>query len=169
MPLSLAYPRGSGEVPVTYNSTPPTTSRHSPSQSRTPMSSPNLPTLQRLYHLDRSSSGFHDELSNLLYGEEYQQCVPILQGDDLVWLVDYLDKVRSCVPLTFPALHSHQRRSSTLSAPPAQPSEGACANSGTYVAPEASSQRLTRFRLTLSTSVPTHSRGEVMVMCMMGL
>jgi len=57
------------------------------------MSSPTFPALQRLRLLSGSSSGFHDQLSNVLYREEYQQCVPKLQGDDLLWLVDYLDKV----------------------------------------------------------------------------
>ena len=61
------------------------------------MSEPTLPALQQLHHLDRTTSGFHDQLSNALYGEEYQKCVPNLQGDDLVWLVDYLDKVRHYV------------------------------------------------------------------------
>jgi len=50
--------------------------------------------LQGLRHLNRSSPDFHDKLSNVLYGEEYQRCVQNLQADDLVWLVDYLDKVR---------------------------------------------------------------------------
>jgi len=58
------------------------------------MSSPSLPALQRLHRLDRSSSDFQDQLSNALYGEEHKRCVSNLQGDDLVWLVDYLDKVR---------------------------------------------------------------------------
>ena len=58
------------------------------------MSSPSLPVLEQLRRLDKSLPGFHDQLSSILYGEEYQQCVPNLQGDDLVWLVDYLDKVR---------------------------------------------------------------------------
>jgi len=49
--------------------------------------------LKQLRRLDRSSPKFHDQLSNVLYGEDYKQCVPNLQGDDLVWLVDYLDKV----------------------------------------------------------------------------
>ena len=57
------------------------------------MSSPGLPALQPLRHLNKSSPKFHDQLSNLLYGKEYEQCVPNLEGDDLVWLVDYLDKV----------------------------------------------------------------------------
>ena len=58
--------------------------------------------LQQLHRLDRFSSGFHDQVSNVLYGEEYKQCMPNLQGDDLVWLVDYLDNVRHHVSL----LHS---------------------------------------------------------------
>ena len=64
------------------------------------MSSPGSPALQQLYHLDRSSSDFHDRLCNVFYGSEYSQCVPNLEGDDLVWLVDYLDKV--CRRVTFP-------------------------------------------------------------------
>ena len=56
------------------------------------MTSQNV--LQQLRHLDRSSPGFHDQLSNVLYGEEYKQSVKSLQGNDLVWLVDYLDEVR---------------------------------------------------------------------------
>ena len=57
------------------------------------MTSQNL--LQRLRHLDSSSSGFHDRLLNILYGQEYVRCVGDLQNDDLLWLVDYLDKVHS--------------------------------------------------------------------------
>ena len=56
------------------------------------MTSQNI--LQQFHHLDRSSSGFHDQLTNVLYGEEYKQSVKSLQGNDLVWLVDYLDEVR---------------------------------------------------------------------------
>jgi len=58
------------------------------------MSSPSLPVLQQLLRLDSSSSDFQDQLSNLLHGGEYRQCVPELQDDDVAWLVDYLDKVR---------------------------------------------------------------------------
>jgi len=57
------------------------------------MFSPRPPALDRLHHLDRSSSGFQDKLCNIFYGEEYQRCVPDLQGDDLTWLVNYLDEV----------------------------------------------------------------------------
>jgi len=52
-----------------------------------------LALLQQLRDLSRSSLGFHDQLSKVLYGEDYRQCAPGLQGDDLAWLVDYLDKV----------------------------------------------------------------------------
>jgi len=65
------------------------------------MSSSGPPALQQQIHrLNRSSPGFHDQLSEVLYGEEYRHCVPDLRGDDLVWLIDYLDKVYRHV--TFP-------------------------------------------------------------------
>jgi hypothetical protein len=60
--------------------------------------------LQQLRRLDRSSSEFGDELNNIICGEEYQECVPNLQDDDLVWLVDYLDMVRRCITLTLSSL-----------------------------------------------------------------
>ena len=58
------------------------------------MSSPSLPVLQELHHLDRSLPDFQGQLSDILCGQEYKRCVPNLQGDDLVWLVEHLDKVR---------------------------------------------------------------------------
>jgi len=63
------------------------------------MSSPNHPILQQFPPIDRSSPDFHDQLDKLLCGQEYEQSVPDLQGDNLIWLVDYLDKVRSRVAL----------------------------------------------------------------------
>ena len=110
------------------------------------MSSPSSPTLQQLHHLDRSSSGFHDQLSNLLYGEEYQQCAPNLRGDDLVWLVDYLDKVRRCV--TFPHSPLNQRRLSMDSILPVPLSGSVCVNLEADAALGGYSQHRTRFRLT---------------------
>jgi len=50
--------------------------------------------LERLRHLDKSSSKFHDRVSNILYGEEYKEWMPTIEGDDLVGLADHLDKVR---------------------------------------------------------------------------
>ena len=63
------------------------------------MSLPSSPALQQLNSLERSSPDFHDQFCNVLYGEEYVQCVPNIQGDDLAWLVNYLDKVRRRVAL----------------------------------------------------------------------
>ena len=60
------------------------------------MASPNLPVLRKFPSIDTSSSDFNDQLLKALYEEEYTQCLPNLEGDDLAWLVDYLDKVRSC-------------------------------------------------------------------------
>jgi len=58
------------------------------------MSPPSHPVLQQLPPLDKSSSRFHDQLSDILHKEEFKICVPGLQDDDLMWLVEYLDKVR---------------------------------------------------------------------------
>jgi len=49
--------------------------------------------LKRLHGLDRTSSQFHKRLSGLLRSEEYRSAVPNLQGEDLAWLVDYLESV----------------------------------------------------------------------------
>ena len=68
------------------------------------MSPPNSPVLQQLHNLNRSSPDFNDQLSNVLYGEEYQECVPNLQGEDLVWLVDYLDEVCRRISPSHPLL-----------------------------------------------------------------
>jgi len=50
--------------------------------------------LQQLRRLDGSSPEFRDQLSNVLNEEGYAQWVPNIQGDDLMWLIDHLDKVR---------------------------------------------------------------------------
>ena len=76
------------------------------------MSSPGFPPLQRLHYLDGHSPGFHDQLCDVLQWEEYVRCVPKLQGNEAIWLVDYLDKVRRYVAL--PALRSGHRRLSTV-------------------------------------------------------
>ena len=49
--------------------------------------------LKQLRSLDKSSSKFRDQISNILYGEEYQQWASTVQGEDLTGLIDYLDKV----------------------------------------------------------------------------
>jgi len=63
------------------------------------MSSLRPPALQRLHRLNRSSSTFPDQLNSILRGEEYRELVLNLQGDDLVWLVDYLDTVHRHIAL----------------------------------------------------------------------
>jgi hypothetical protein len=68
------------------------------------MFSPSLPALQQLHCLDRSSSGFRKQLRDVLDGEEYKQCVANIQGGDLVWLVDYLGRVRRCIVLPHSSL-----------------------------------------------------------------
>ena len=70
------------------------------------MSSPNSTALQQLHHLDTASSAFRNQLSNVLSSEEYEQSVQNLEGDNLVSLVDYLDKVRRRVVLAHPPLKS---------------------------------------------------------------
>ena len=55
------------------------------------------PVLQRLGGLNTSATDFHHQLDNILHGEEYARCVENLQGDDLMWLVDFLDNVRGRV------------------------------------------------------------------------
>ena len=95
------------------------------------MASPQL--LEQLYRLDRSSSQFHDMLSSILYGEEYKRCVGDLQNGSLVWLVDYLDKVRCCVSPS-PRLYLSQHRLSIYSILPVPLSGNVYANLEVYVA-----------------------------------
>ena len=49
--------------------------------------------LQQLHDLDRASPQFYEQLGSFLRGEEYQNAAPNLQGEDLAWLVEYLDSV----------------------------------------------------------------------------
>ena len=49
--------------------------------------------LAQLRSFDRASPESHKHLSNLLRSEGYRSVVPTLQGEDLAWLVEYLDSV----------------------------------------------------------------------------
>ena len=49
--------------------------------------------LKQLQDFDRASPQFHNHLSNFLRSEGYRSAVPNLQGEDLTWLVEYLDSV----------------------------------------------------------------------------
>jgi len=53
--------------------------------------------LEQLRVLDISSPDFPDKIAKLLRGSEYQRCIPGLEGDVLVWLVELLHDVRPCV------------------------------------------------------------------------
>jgi len=57
------------------------------------------PALRQLRRLDRSSSEFYNQVCDVLYKEDYQNCVPNLQGDDSAWLVEYLNEVRHHISL----------------------------------------------------------------------
>ena len=51
--------------------------------------------LQRLDRLDKSSFKFPNRLTNLLNEKEYKSCIRKLKGDQVAWLVEYLDNVCS--------------------------------------------------------------------------
>ena len=118
---------------------------HSLRQRRVfPMPSPNSLVLQQLDRLNRSSSGFRDQLRDLLDGEEYRKCVQNLQPDDLdlVWLLEYLDKV--CHRVTLPTLRSGQRRFSVVWILIATRHGSVCTDSVAYAAPYKCYQHRTR-------------------------
>ena len=46
--------------------------------------------LHKLRPLDTSSFDFDDQFRNSLHGEEHVKCLPSLEGDGLVWLVNYI-------------------------------------------------------------------------------
>ena len=54
--------------------------------------SPSNP-LQALRDLDRTSPHFHNQLIDLLHGNEYRGVITTLKGGGLAWLVNYLDNV----------------------------------------------------------------------------
>ena len=110
--------------------------------------------LKQLRRLDKSSSKFHDRVSNVLYGEEYKQWVPTIEGKDLVGLVDYLDTVRclaSFLPPPFP--RSSHRRLSIVSTLPVPLSGSVFVNSDTFAATERYCHLRIHYRLKISPSV----------------
>ena len=126
---SMHPPRESGEVSGTYTFLSVTSPHRSLPRLRVfPMFSPNLPALQQLHRLNRSSSEFYDQLYDTLRGKEYTECVPNLRGDDSVWLVEYLDNVRPMPPSPTPRFSC--RRFSTAWTLPAPLSGSVYVNSG---------------------------------------
>jgi len=96
--VAFDWPRGSREALSTYtiSLTPGGTfaREHSPHRRVFPMSSYN--PLNQLRHLDKSSPNFHDQVGDVLHGEEYKKWVSNLQDNNLVGFVNHLDKV--CYP-----------------------------------------------------------------------
>ena len=90
-------------------------------------------TLEQLRSLDRSSPTFHDQLSDILRGEEYERWVPNLAGDDLVRLIGYLDKVCRRTAISRSLLKSD--RLSIVSILQVPVSGNVYANLDTYAAP----------------------------------
>ena len=66
---------------------------HSSQPTRLPAASPSSPALQKLHRLAVSSPDYGGNLYEVLHEEDYRECVANIGGDDLTWLVDYLDKV----------------------------------------------------------------------------
>ena len=66
------------------------------------------------------------------------KCLPSLEGDDLVWPVDYLNVVRRCFSLSHPPLSPDVDPRVTISSLPAQLSRSVHANSETCAAPRRS-------------------------------
>jgi len=64
--------------------------------------------LEQLRVLDISSADFPNQIAKLLCSNEYKQCVQGLEGDILVWLVEFLHDVRLCVLHNPPLLNITQ-------------------------------------------------------------
>ena len=121
------------QAPVPEDHTPETVSNHpdTPLPLAPPMRSPGHPVLQQLRDLDTSSSKFHLQLSSALYRDDYTRCVTNLQGNDLAWLVDFLDDVCRYAALSCSDLRRH--RLLVVSSLPVILSESVCMNSEVYV------------------------------------
>jgi len=146
--ISLAHPpRGSGEASGTYAVLSTTFSCDPPRRIAVfPMSSPSSPVLQHLCSLDESISDFQDQLCSVLCGEEYAQCVPDLKDKDLMWLVDYLDKVPHYFAI--PAHCSNQRRLLIVSILPVPLSGSVYVGLEAYAEPRVYSQHRIHLYLT---------------------
>ena len=95
--------------------------------------SPHRPNpLERLLRLDMSSTKFNDEVSNVLYGWEYESWAQCIEGDDVVGLVDFLDGVRRRAFFSAPCLSCC--RPSIPSPLAVSVPEHACENSDAYAA-----------------------------------
>jgi len=122
--------------------------------------------LSQLLRLDSTSSEFNEQVTDILYGEEYVRWMPNLQGDDLMGLVDYLDEVRLRFSLVRPP--STYSRLSILSTLQAPLSGSVYANSDASAAPKRYCQHHMHFHLNFCMSVVILSPREAPAMYMKG-
>ena len=88
--------------------------------------------IETLLRLDRSSPHFPDKLSDILARREFDDSIQSLETNDLMQIIEYLDKVprsflcfRSLFQLTC-------RRPWMVCPPPVLPSSGSIVNSGEF-------------------------------------
>ena len=96
------------------------------------MQSTNCGPLEQFLRLQPSSSTFHDQVINILHGQEYRRWMESSQDDDVVELVEYLDGVRPVSHLLAPRLI--QCRPFMLSTPSVPDSDSVCESLGASVA-----------------------------------
>jgi hypothetical protein len=111
------------------------------------MPPPNSSVLQEFDRLSRSSHDFPNQLSDLLYADEYAECVPGLHEDDLKWLVEYLDQVCHHIALLHSPPIVSRYRFSELSIPPVAFSGSPCVSLEKYAALGNLPQHRTRLTL----------------------
>lgn len=128
--------------------------------------SPSSPVLRELQRLTYSSPNFHNKLRNALYGKEYKQCLPNLGDDDLAWLVEYLDNVRSYP--TVSTLNSGYYRPSMSLNLRVSLSGNVYTNSEEFVVLGQYSQHPMRFHPIFWKFNPNRSLPEILVMCTRG-
>jgi hypothetical protein len=111
-----------------------------------------LSPLQQLRDLDTASPQFHEQLSSCLRGSEYRNAVPNLQGEDLAWLVEYLDGVS--LQTISPTLRSTSVRfSSVFPILQMSHSKNRCTNSERYAALKGCYRNRVHFQQTLSKDI----------------
>ncbi|KAF9789483.1 kinase-like domain-containing protein [Thelephora terrestris] len=66
--------------------------RRQPPQGALAMTSPRLNPLEQLLRLKSSSLDFNDQVSNILEGAEYKEWAKLMNGPDVVELVNFLDR-----------------------------------------------------------------------------
>ena len=117
--------------------------------------------------LDRSLPQFANRLNDVLHGQEYARCMQNFQEDDLVWFVDYLDKVRHHVTISRWTLKLAGRLSTVSILWDLLP-ESVCANSGAYARLTRHFQHPIRFLPTFLPLAPIRSPLVASARCIAG-